>query len=458
MEKRLLRQFEKIVTPGNIDTSREGRIVHAYDATRVHHKPDIVLYPRNTGEVSEILALCNREDVPVYPRGAGSGFAGGSVPLKGGVALVMTRMNRILAIHPEDLYAEVEPGVVNGEFQKAVEELGLFYPPDPGSLAFCTLGGNVATGAGGLRSLKYGVTRDYVLGLEAVLANGDIIETGVKTLKGVVGYDLTRLLIGSEGTLAVVTRITLKLIPKPETVRTAMAIYRRHKDAGATVSHIIASKILPSTLEFMDGNCIRAVVEKLRLDLPAHGEAYLLIEVDGALEVTEREIEKIRDICLSHNAEDVRISQDQETRALLWKARRAISPSIHREGVTKINEDIAVPRSRIPEMLDFLKKLSQERDLEIFTFGHAGDGNLHVNMMADPESLSRATDAVEAVFGEALRLGGTISAEHGVGISKAPYLRMEVRPPALWAMKRIKKALDPKSILNPGKIFGEEED
>lgn len=458
MDKKQIRHFQKIVGADNIDASEEARLCHAYDATRIQHKPDVILFPESTEQVSGILATCFKEGIPVYPRGAGSGFAGGSVPVRGGVALVMNRMNRILHISPEDLYAEVEPGVVNGVFQKTVEDLGLFYPPDPGSMAFSTLGGNVATCAGGLRSLKYGVTRDYVLGLEAVLADGDIIRTGGKTLKGVVGYDLTRLLIGSEGTLAVVTGITLKLIPKPQSVRTALAIYSSHRDAGSTVSDIIASKILPSTLEFMDGHCIRSVAETLHLDLPTHGNAYLLIEVDGTPEETERLILVIRNICLGHHAEEVRIAEDEGTRQKLWKARRSISQAINRPGITKINEDIAVPRSRIPDMLDFLHDVSEKKKLRILTFGHAGDGNLHVNILTDSEHLHQAEQTVQEIFHETLRLEGTISAEHGVGMTKAPYIRMEILPPALSAMKRIKQALDPKGILNPGKIFGKDQE
>lgn len=454
MDKVLIRHFQEIVGTENMDASDEGRICYAYDATRIQHRPELILHPINTEQVSRILSLCNQNSIPVYPRGAGSGFAGGSVPLKGGVALVMTRMNRILGIYPEDLIAEVEPGVVNGQFQKQVEEIGLFYPPDPGSMAFSTLGGNVSTGAGGLRSLKYGVTRDYVLALEAVLADGEVFQTGVKTLKGVVGYDLTRLLVGSEGTLAVVTRITLKLIPKPESVRTALAIYAGHEDAGSTVADIIASKIIPSTLEFMDGNCIRAVEEALHLGLPIDAGACLLIEVDGHPETNQRDILKIRDICMNHHARDVVMAEDQSTRERLWKARRSISQAINKVGITKINEDIAVPRSRIPAMLDFIQALSVESRLKILTFGHAGDGNLHVNILADDASLVRAQGAVEYIFREVLRLEGTISAEHGVGITKAPYFGMEIHPPALSVMKRIKETLDPKGILNPGKIFG----
>ena len=451
----LIRNFQDIVGKNNIDASLEGRISHAYDATQIKHQPELILYPRDGNDVSRILRLCNQEKIPLYPRGAGSGFAGGSVPAKGGIALVMTRMNRILGIYPEDLYAVVEPGVVNGVFQKTVEKIGLFYPPDPGSMAFSTLGGNVATGAGGLRSLKYGVSRDYVLGLVAVLASGEIIKTGVKTLKGVVGYDLTRLIVGSEGTLAVVTEITLKLIPKPETTRTALAAFRDHGAAGMTVADIIASRILPSTLEFMDGNCVRAVEAVLNFRLPVKGEAYLLIEVDGGRHEVEGDIARIQKICNNHGAVEVLMSRSPEERENLWKARRSISQAINRMGMTKINEDIAVPRSRIPAILDFLQQLANRQKLQILTFGHAGDGNLHVNILVEPAHLSRAHESVTQLFEEVLRLEGTISAEHGVGLAKAPYMGLEISAPTLSAMRAIKNTLDPAGILNPGKLFQE---
>ncbi len=455
MDKKIVRRFEEIVGPEDLDTSPEGAITHAYDATRLQHRPELILYPRSTEEVSQILTLCSRHAIPVCPRGAGSGFAGGSVPIRGGVALVMTRMNTILQIHTEDLLAVVQPGVVNGAFQERVEELGLFYPPDPGSMAFSTLGGNVATGAGGLRSLKYGTTRDYVLGLEAVLADGRVIRTGVRTLKSVVGYDLTRLLIGSEGTLAVITEMTLKLIPKPLMQRAALVTFRTPADAARTVSRIIASRIIPSTLEFMDSACMAAVDEHLHLGLAARDQACLLIEVDGSPEETEREIEKVEALCRTCGAEQTLVAQNRKEREGLWQARRTISQAINRMGLQKVNEDIAVPRSRIPEILEFLSRLAETRNLRILTFGHAGDGNLHVNILVPPENISKAHDAVKELFQEVLRLDGTLSAEHGIGLAKSPYLTMEVAPGSLELMRQIKKIFDPEGILNPGKIFAE---
>jgi len=449
----LIKEFSRIVGEKNVDTSSEGRISHAYDATQVQYKPEVILYPASSGEVSNILSICNREGIPIYPRGAGSGFAGGSVPEQGGVSLVMTRMNRIKTIVPEDLYAVVEPGVVNGTFQKTVEKEGLFYPPDPGSMAFSTLGGNVATGAGGLRSLKYGVTRDYVLGLEAVLPSGEIIRPGVKTVKGVVGYDMTRLLVGSEGTLAVVTEITLRLIPKPETCRTALAVFANHRDAGRTVARTIAARIIPSALEFMDRPCIDAVEAQFHLDLPAHGEGYLLIEVDGSPDETDRQMKKVEQICREEEALTILTAADRVEGERLWKARRSISQAINRMGLTKVNEDIAVPRSRVPEILDYLQALARERKMRILTFGHAGDGNLHVNILTEASRKEEAEACVVEIFREVLHLEGTISAEHGIGMVKSRFIGMEIAPPLLSAMKKVKEALDPQGILNPGKIF-----
>ncbi len=455
MDKKIVRRFEEIVGPENLDISPEGSVTHAYDATRLHHRPDLILYPHTTDEVSRILALCSRHGIPACPRGAGSGFAGGSVPVHGGVALVMTRMNAIREIQTEDLLAVVQPGVVNEALQESVEALGLFYPPDPGSMAFSTLGGNVATGAGGLRSLKYGVTRDYVLGLEAVLADGRVIRTGVRTLNSVVGYDLTRLLIGSEGTLAVITEMTLKLIPKPAMQRAALATFGTPDEAGRAVSRIIASRIIPSTLEFMDRACLQAVEEHLRLGLPVQDHAYLLIEVDGSAEETGREIVGIERLCRECGARDIQLARHPDERERLWRARRSISQAINRMGLQKINEDVAVPRSRIPEILAFISHLAESGNLKILTFGHAGDGNLHVNILVEPENLSKAHHAVASLFKEVLRLGGTLSAEHGIGLAKSPYLAMEVAPESLELMRQIKKAFDPKGILNPGKIFPE---
>ena len=446
-------RLKTLVGPGGVDASDEARAAHGYDAARIRGLPDVVVHPSDTSQVAAVLAFCHEEGIPVHPRGAGSGMAGGSVPLQGGVALVLTRMNRVLAVHRDDLYAEVEPGVVTGDFQKRVEALGLFYPPDPGSLAFCTLGGNAATGAGGPRGLKYGVTRDYVLGLEAVAADGSVLRTGVRTLKGVVGYDLTRLLVGSEGTLAVITGIRLKLLPRPAAVRTALVLFGRADEAARAVQEIVAAGILPSTLEYMDRACLRAAERLLTGGGDPGGAAALLVETDGSGAEAAAQMHTVREVCARLGSLEFREAGDPAGRERLWRGRRSLSQAVHRPGHVKVNEDVAVPRSRLAELLEFLDGLARRRGIPVLCFGHAGDGNLHVNLLVPEERMEEAPEMVEALFAEVVRLQGTLSAEHGVGAAKAPYVTMEVPPACLEAMRRIKRALDPRGILNPGKIF-----
>jgi glycolate oxidase len=333
--------------------------------------------------------------------------------------------------------------------------MNLFYPPDPASMNFCTIGGNVAENAGGPRALKYGVTRDYVLEIETVLPNGEIITTGVRTTKGVVGYDLTRLLVGSEGTLSVFTKIRLKVLPLPEEVVTLLAIFDNLESSGKAVSKIVSTKIIPRTLEFMDREAIIAVENFKPVGLPQDVEAILLIELDGHPAAITKEAEKIVDICQNLGAE-IEMAEDENARDNLWAARRAISPALYHIKPTKINEDIVVPRNMVPEMLKRLRKLSEESGIKIVNFGHAGDGNIHVNIMvdkADKEEYVKGLSLVEQIFKDTLSLGGTISGEHGIGLTKAGYIGMEISKPELEIMEAIKKVFDPKNILNPGKIF-----
>lgn len=456
MKKRILNKIKRIVGKENVCPEPEERVCYSYDATNQRYLPDVVVFPADAREVSEILKLANEEGFPVVPRGAGSGFTGGALPVEGGLVLVMTKFNKILKIDTENLIAFVEPGVVTGDFQEEVEKLGLFYPPDPSSLKFSTLGGNVAECAGGPRAIKYGVTKDYVLGMEVVLPTGEIISTGVQTVKGVVGYDLTKLIVGSEGTLGVITRIIVKLIPLPASKKTMLAIYPRLEDAGNTVTEIIASKIIPAALEFMDHSAIACVEDFLEIGLPVEAEAILLLEVDGDPNIVDRDADRIQEICLKHGASGVEIAEDKESEENLWRARRAISPSLLRVNPTKINEDITVPRSRIPDILSKIDDIAKTSRLDIVNFGHAGDGNIHVNIMIDKkreEEVSRAREAVKEIFQATLDLGGTISGEHGVGITKAPYLKMELGDLGVEMMRKIKKIFDPNNILNPGKIF-----
>ncbi len=420
--------------------------------------PDAILFPQNTNEVSRILKTANEDRFFVIPRGSGSGMTGGSLAVNGGVVLVMTRFNRIHHIDKDNLIAHVEPGLVTGSFHRAVEKEGLFYPPDPSSSEFSTLGGNLAECAGGPRALKYGVTRDYVLGVEAVIPTGEIITTGTQTTKGVVGYDLTRLLIGSEGTLGVITRMTLRLLPLPEAIRTMSAVFAQVETAAETVSEIIRRSIIPRTIEFMDNASIRCVENHLKIGLPTEADALLIIEVDGKPHDIDMTIEELKTICISRGANRVDVARSQEEVERLWKARKSISPALFQYGPDKLSEDIVVPRSKIPDMVRMINRLRVETGLMMVSFGHAGDGNIHFNIMLDKKNkgvMEKANAALETLFDYTLELGGTISGEHGIGITKTPYMAKEIGPVELMLMKKIKKAFDPNGILNPNKIFPE---
>lgn len=439
-------------------TAPEDLMCYGFDACGIEGKPSAILWPETTGDVVEIMRHAYADGIPVVPRGAGTGMSGGAVPLKGSLVLSMERMNRMIDLDTENLSVLVEPGIINGRLQREVEDRGLFYPPDPASMNFCTIGGNVAENAGGPRALKYGVTRDYVMEMEAVLPDGSLISAGVRTHKGVVGYDLVRLLVGSEGTLAVMTKVRLKLLPLPDDVVTLLCIFSDLDSAGKAVSSVIASRIIPRTLEFMDREAIKAV-EKLRplrpLGLSADVEALLLIEIDGHSEAIRKEAERVADVCMKLGA-DVRMAKDEEARNTLWECRRSVSPALYHLSPGKIGEDIVVPRSRIPRMLTGLRKLSEDSGIKVVNFGHAGDGNIHVNLMVDrtdEEEYKKAESLVREIFELTLSLGGTISGEHGVGITKAPYLGMEIKQKELDLMKGIKNLFDLKNILNPGKIF-----
>ena len=453
---RTFKKLENIVGKQYCTKKNEDLLCYAYDATAQSYLPSAVLFPRDAKEISAILHLANSDRFYVIPRGSGTGMTGGSLPVKGGIVLVMGRLNRILEIDKDNLIAHAEPGVVTGHFHRAVESEGLFYPPDPSSSDFSTLGGNLAECAGGPRAVKYGVTRDYVLGLEAVLPTGEIIHSGVKTAKGVVGYDLTRLLIGSEGTLGIITSITLKLLPLPEAVSAMTAIFDHIETAAETVSEIIRRGIIPRTIEFMDNASIRCVERHLKMNLPVEAGALLLIEVDGKAEEVGMLIEQLRTLCVSLGAKNTKIAGKKEEIAELWKARKAISPALFQYGPDKINEDIVVPRSKIPDMVRKIEALKEKTGLTMVSFGHAGDGNIHFNIMLDKrnrDELKKAEAAIDALFDYTLELGGTISGEHGVGITKAPYIAKEIGSVELTLMKKIKKIFDPNGILNPGKIF-----
>lgn len=451
-----LEALSAIVGPRNVKTARRELEEYATDGTKLVFSPDVVIFPRNDVEISGILRLATERGFPVIPRGAGTGMSGGALPVKGGVVMSMARLNRILKVDRENLVAKVEPGVVTARLQEAVETVGLFYPPDPASFNVSTVGGNVAECAGGLRAVKYGVTRDYVLGLTVVLPTGEILRTGVETMKGVAGYDLTHLIVGSEGTLAVVTAITLRLLPKPETSRTMLAFFADVTEAVQTVSDIVHRRIIPTILEFMDRVCLECVREEMDISIPSGAGAMLLIEVDGDAYAVEHESKKIQEVCEEGLALRFEKASTAEEAVRLWEARRNISPSLYRLKPHKTSEDVVVPRSRLPRLIAELQELSAKYRLPLPAFGHAGDGNIHVNVMYDkddPKERQKVPPLIKDLFRSVLRMGGTITGEHGVGITKAPYLQMEISGASLELMNRIKKAFDPRGILNPGKIF-----
>lgn len=456
LKQEVLHELATIVGRDNIATERQDLLCYSYDATQMEFLPDAVVHPATAEEVAAILRLANRAGFPVFPRGAGSGFSGGALPKAGGIVLVTTRMNRILRIDTENLIAEVEPGVVTEQFQQEVEKLGLFYPPDPASLKFSTLGGNVAENAGGPRAVKYGCTKDFVMGLEVVLPTGAIIRTGGETYKGVVGYDMTKLLCGSEGTLGIITKIVFKLLPYPDAKKTMLTIFDSIDGAAKAVSSIIGGKIIPTTLEFMDYATLQCVDRRFNLGIPAEGRAVLLIEVDGDRDLIEKQASQIHDIIKPLGLVQFRAAQDRAESEQLWQVRSLVSPSLRDVNPDKFNEDIVVPRSKVPDVIRRIEAIRQRHDIPIVNFGHAGDGNIHVNIMVDKRIAGmeeKAHQAIREVFQAALDLGGTMSGEHGVGLSKAPFIELELTPDQITAMKAIKQALDPNNILNPGKMF-----
>ena len=412
---RLENKITDILPDIKISVEPEDLICYGFDASGIESRPSAVAWPKNTEEVVRVMKYAFENEISVTPRGAGTGMTGGSIPLNGAIVLSLEKMNKLVELDTNNLNVVVEPGIINGRLQRDLEHLGFFYPPDPASMNFCTIGGNAANNAGGPRALKYGVTRDYVMEMEAVLPDGNVITTGVRTTKGVVGYDLARLLTGSEGTLAVITKLRLRILPLPEDVITLLAMFDNLEASGSAVAKITASKIIPRTLEFMDAGTIAAVENFKPVGIPRNVEALLLIELDGHPSAITKQAEKIIEICESLNA-DVKMAEDEAARNKLWEARRSISPALYHMNPTKINEDIVVPRDKIPDILKKLRRLSEESGIQIVNFGHAGDGNIHVNIMADKndaEKYQKAKSLVREIFDMTLRLGGTISGEHG---------------------------------------------
>ncbi len=460
LDAAVTRRLRQIVGDQHFKDDRQSLVAHSYDGTpMLQSLPDGVIYPESTKQVSEIMKVLAEYRIPIVSRGSGSNLCGGTVPVEGGIVMVMHRMNRILEVDMENLTATAQTGIITAEFTAHIESLGLFYPPDPSSMKISTLGGNIAECSGGLRGLKYGTTKDYVIGLEAVLANGEIIRTGGKLMKDVAGYDLTKLLVGSEGTLAIITEATLKLVPPPKSKKTMLAMYKDLYGAARTVSRIIEAKIIPATLEFMDNPTIRVVDDFAKLGLPRDMEAILLIEQDGDPEAVERDIELIREICVSEQADRLEVAETREQAEKLLTARRSAFTALARLRPTTILEDATVPRSRIADMVLRINDIARKYNVSIATFGHAGDGNLHPTATTDArdqEEVHRVEQAFEEIFEAAIDLGGTITGEHGVGLVKAPFLERKIGSAGIEVMKGIKRAFDPDNLLNPGKVFAKE--
>ena len=454
IDKKHLKAFRKIVGEENIFDDKAHMLAYSYDATRTHYEPDAVIFPRHEQDVSDILKYCNDNLIVITPRGAGSGFTGGALPANGGIILGMEKhMNKILEIDTQNMVAVVQPGVINKDLQRHVEELGLFYPPDPASEDYSTLGGNVSENAGGMRAAKYGITKDYVMALKAVRTNGDIIRAGKRTIKDVAGYNVAGILIASEGTLAVLTELTLKLIPKPKYKKTYMGIFPSVENAMNAVFKSLSAGANPVAMEFLDALVIKALIQKLGVDLPTEAGAVLVGDVDGNVpEEVAFQLETLEASFKENGASEFRIAKDDDEAKELWFARKNASQSITIFGNKKLNEDISVPRSMLPDALSAIYKLGEKYGFKVPCFGHAGDGNIHVNVMIDISQLDEGHKCIEEIFQLIVDMGGTLSGEHGIGTSKAPFMGIAFNDEEIQLFKDIKKAFDPNNILNPGKM------
>lgn len=456
LKQQVIDKIRGIVPEERIFLDLSERYSYSYDASFGEYLPDIVIQPSNSVEIAQLVKMANKYLIPIYPRGAATSLSGGPLPVEGGMVLDLSQLNKKHIIDRENLLAIVSPGVITAEVHRSAEEVGLFYPPDPSSSHVSTIGGNLLENSSGPKGLKYGTTKEYVIGLEVVTPTGEIIRTGGRTVKNVTGYDLTRLIVGSEGTLGIVTEVILRLIPKPKARKTLLASFDNLVDSGRAITRILSSGILPGAMELMDNACIRAVENYQPSGLPLDAQALVIIEVDGHPSAIEEEIKQCEELCYQEKAKNVKVAQTEEERAEIWKARKMVSPAITQMGPTKISEDATVPRSKIPEMMERLKQIREKYQLNLVVFGHAGDGNLHPNIITDKrniEEMIRVEDAVSEIFEAAVSLGGTLSGEHGIGTLKAPYMELELGKEGLLMMKKIKEAWDPNNILNPGKIF-----
>ena len=457
IDKKHINFFTKLLGNENVYSDKAHLIAYSYDATRTRFEPDAVIFPRHEEDVSAILTYCNEKRIIIVPRGAGSGFTGGALPSEGGIVLAMEKhMNKILEIDMDNMVAVVQPGVINMDLQHAAEEVGLFYPPDPASQEYSTIGGNVNENAGGMRAAKYGITKDYVMAIRAVLPNGDIIKAGKRTIKDVAGYNISGILIASEGTLAVTTEVTMKLLSKPKMSKTAMGVFPTVREAMEAVYKTMASGVTPVAMEFLDNLTIRAVEATYHKNLPVDAGAILVTDVDGNLEIDlDFQLAQIEKVFRENSCSAFHIAKNDEEAADLWFARRNASQAIAIYGSKKINEDVTVPRAVLPELLDAFYAIAKKYAINIPCFGHTGDGNVHTNVMvdgSDPEQVKIAYQAIEEVFQATIDLGGTLSGEHGIGLAKAPYMHMAFTDEEMNLFKTIKHAFDPNNILNPNKM------
>ena len=451
-----IKAIEKILNADQVLTDPADVWSYGYDNSRRHAIPDMVVLPSTHEQVHKIVSLCNEYTIPLTPRGRGTGTTGATVPLRSGVVLSTERLNRIIKIQPADRYIVVEPGVTNQQVQEAAKEHGFFWAPDPTSSAYCSVGGNLAYNSAGPRAVKYGTPRENVFGLRAITGYGEEIRTGVFTSKGVVGYDFTRLLIGSEGTLAIITEATLKLTPLAQSKRTLQLLYSDIESAAKAISAIMAQPTIPCALEFIDGNAIDIIRDYSDVIFPDNTGAMLMVEVDGPENQMDFAIEDIKKVSQSPALLKASIARTKEEVDALWATRKVLSPALRNFAVKKINEDVVVPVSNIPALINGLEKLSEKYDIPIVNFGHAGNGNIHVNLLFDPDDEIKNKNAhlcLDAMFDLVLKLNGTLSGEHGVGIEKRDFVDREIEPVTLALMKRIKKEFDPNGILNPDKMF-----
>ncbi len=456
MDNTIFQEINAIV--GSKHCSREIEELHcySYDNSKQTFLPDVVVHPDTVEQVSALAKLANRYRVPIVARGAGSGTTGGSLPVQGGIVLSCMRLNRILEIDTENQIAIVEPGVVTGTFQQSLQKHKLMYAPDPASLKFCTIGGNVAECAGGPSAIKYGVTKDSIIGLEVVLANGEILTTGTRTEKGVVGYDLTRLFIGSEGTLGIITKIITRLLPLPEHKETFLLSSTSLQQATEFVATLLQHNILPCTLEYMDRTALQIVSDILPSPLQDDIQAMLIIEIDGSRDGVQEQSEHLKRLVATESHCTLKQAATENEIQEIWKARRSISPATQKLSPYKTSEDVVVPRSLIPELVTFCEDLAEKLEISILTFGHAGDGNIHINIMAasdSPAETQKSLNAKAALFKKVLSMDGTLSGEHGVGITKSPYISMELSKTSITVMRQLKQLFDKNNIMNPGKIF-----